>query len=277
VSSPRLAYTTCSRLPEGDEDAPAVFAALAARGVAASIEVWDDASVDWSTYDLVVVRSTWDWWDRRDDFVRWARSVPRLANPAPMIEWSTDKRYLADLPHGVPTAFWEAGAPAPGLPPAQRWIVKPTVSAGAYLTFATSDPAAAVEEIHAAGKTAMVQPYLDGIDERGETAVIYFGGEYSHTVRKAPVLTSPRGEDGKYPVDQLAPRTPTAAERRVADEVLAASPGGWTYARVDLVPGPDGEPLLLELEVAEPALFLAYDEGAVDRFAEALAAATLAS
>jgi len=202
--------------------------------------------------------------------------VPRLVNPAPIIEWSTDKRYLAELPHAVPTTFWEAGAPPGGLPAAQKWIVKPTVSAGAADTYATTEPAAAVEKIHALGKTAMVQPYLDGIDERGETALLYFAGEHSHAVRKAAVLTSPRGADGRYPVNQLTAREPTPDERRVADEVLAAAPGGWTYARVDLVPGDDGQPLLLELELAEPSLFLGYDERAARRFADALVAATLA-
>jgi hypothetical protein len=221
------------------------------------------------------VRATWDWWDRRDDFVAWARSVPRLANPAHIIEWSTDKQYLADLPHGIPTTFLSPGGRWDRPPGDETWIVKPTQSAGAYLTFATTDPAEAVEKIHDVGKVAMVQPYLDGIDDRGETALLYFGGEFSHAVRKAAVLTSPRGDDGKYPIDQLTPREPTPAERRVADEVLAAAPGGWTYARVDLVPGDDGEPLLLELEVAEPSLFLAYGESAVDRFADALVAAMM--
>lgn len=157
--------------------------------------------------------------------------------------------------------------------------MKPTQSAGAVHTYAVDADGVgeAVATIHALGKVAMVQPYLDGIDERGETALLFFDGRFSHAVRKAAVLTSPRGDDGLYPVDQLAAREATADERRVADDVLAAAPGGLTYARVDLVPGDDGQPLLLELEVAEPSLFLAYDDGAVDRFADALVAATLAT
>lgn len=190
-----------------------------------------------------------------------------------MIEWNTDKRYLADLPHAIPTTF---------LSPGERYdrpggdgtvVVKPTMSAGAHDTYATTDPAEAVERIHALGKTAMVQPYLDGIDERGETAMLYLGGTFSHAVRKGAVLSSPRGADGRYPVNQVSPREPTPVERRVADEVLAAAPTGWTYARVDLVPGPEGEPLLLELEVAEPSLFLGHAGGAAERFAAALVAA----
>lgn len=239
--------------------------------------MWDDPAVDWSSFDLVVVRSTWDWWDQRDRFLSWARSVPRLVNPAPMLEWNTDKRYLAELPHAISTTFCAPGRALAALPRAQKWVVKPTESAGAHDTYATDDPADAVARIHALGKAAMVQPYLDGIDERGETALVYLAGEYSHAVRKAAVLTSPRGADGRYPANQVTPRQPSPAERRVGDAVLAAAPDGWVYARVDLVPGPDGEPLLLELEVAEPSLFLAHADGAADRFASALAAATLSA
>lgn len=240
--------------------------------------MWDDPHVDWSAFDLVVVRSTWDWWDQRDRFLAWTRSVPRLTNPASMLEWNTDKRYLADLPHAVPTTFWVQGdrySRPRCTENVERWIVKPTQSAGAHDTYATTDPAEAVARIHALGKTAMVQPYLDGVDERGETALIYLGGTFSHAVRKAAVLSSPRGADGRYPENQVEEREPSVAERRVADEVLEAAPGGWTYARVDLVPGPDGTPLLLELELAEPSLFLAHASGAVEQLADALVAATV--
>ena len=224
------------------------------------------------------MRSTWDWWHRRDEFVAWARSVPRLANPAPVVEWSTDKRYLAELPHTIPTTFLEQGATYQVADCSEKWIVKPTQSAGAADTFAVDGDGVgeAVARIHALGKVAMVQPYLHGVDERGETALLYFGGRFSHAVRKKAVLSSPRGDDGLYPIDQLAPREPTPDELRVADDVLAAVGDDLVYARVDLVPGDDGQPLLLELEVAEPSLFLRHGEGAERRFADALVAATLA-
>ena len=122
AGGPRVALATCHFKPTLDDDGPALLAALAAAGVDASVEVWDDTHVDWSSYDLVVVRSTWDYIERREEFLAWAVTVPRLANPAGVLAWNTDKRYLADLPDAgvpvVPTVFVSPGEPfvPPGYP-----------------------------------------------------------------------------------------------------------------------------------------------------------------
>ena len=120
----------------------------------------------------------------------------------------------------------------------------------------------------------MVQPFLPAVDTYGETALVYLGGEYSHAIRKGPILVGPDvGGDVLYQEEQITSREPSGAEHAVAKAALASAPGGpWLYARVDLIPGTDGEPVLVELELTEPSLFLATAPGAARRLARAIAA-----
>ena len=235
---------------------------------------WDDSEADWASYDLVVVRGTWDYVPRRAEYLAWAASVPRLANPAQVLRWNTDKSYLGRLAAAgvpvVPTTYVEgAFAPPPG-----EYVVKPTVSAAAADTarYGPGDEAAArahVERLQAAGRGVMVQPYLRSVEEADETSVLFFGGAYSHGARKGAVLA---GDAALAPGDTpVGPREPSAAERAVAERVLAAIGEPLLYARIDLLAGPDG-PLLLEAELAEPYLFLQNAEGAAERFAAAIRA-----
>lgn len=247
--------------------------ALARAGVTAVGLPWD-ADADWASYDLVVVRSTWDYVARHEEFLAWAESVPRLANPASVLRWNTDKRYLSRLADaGVPvvpttyvTGAWE--------PPDGDFVVKPTVSAGADDTarYGPGDQAAAVAHVDrllAAGREVMVQPYLASVETTQETSVLYVGGGYSHGARKGRVLS---GTGALSPEEwDIGPREPSAAERDLADRVIAEVAAPLLYARVDLLAGPDG-PLLLELELTEPFLFLGMSDGAADRFAEAITA-----
>jgi hypothetical protein len=230
------------------------------------------------------VRSTWDYVEGRDAFLDWARAVPRLANPAPVLAWNTDKRYLAELaeaglPVG-PTTFLAPGEPA--APPARgEVVVKPTVSVGSLDTERHADPRAAADHVarlHEAGRTAMVQPYVAGVDTAGETAMLYVGGRFSHAIRKGPMLVDGRTTyDGLYVIEDIRPREPSAAEREVGEQVMAYVRerfGPPLYARVDLLPGEGGEPVLVELELTEPSLFLQMDAGAPDRLAAAIAQRT---
>jgi hypothetical protein len=275
--APRVALATCSGLPDLYEDDQSVLGPLAAAGVDVDTPVWDDPAVDWSSYDLVVVRSTWDYTLRREEFLTWARAVPRLANPADVLTWNTDKRYLAELAAaGVPVVPTEFIAPGEDYDlPLYEHVVKPTVSAGARDTrrfAAGEDSSEHAEALLAGGRHVMVQPYQPAVDQAGETAVLLFCGEHSHAARKAPVLVP--GLDDPDAV-AITPREASAAELDVARAALAAVP--WTqpllYARVDLVPGPDGAPVVMELELTEPCLFLRQSVGAADRFADAIRAA----
>lgn len=251
--------------------------ALAARGIEAVPAVWDDGAVDWSQFELVVVRSTWDYPARLDDFLAWADSVPRVLNSPDVLRWNTDKAYLATLAtETVPTSFLEPGAPfvTPDVP----FVVKPSVGAGSIgaARYDAADERASehVDRLHAAGKTVMVQPYLVAVDHEEELALHYVGGEFSHAVRKAAML--PRGAnpgEGLFVEERISATEPSAAELTLAEKTLAALPfdrSELLYARVDLLPGP----VVLEVELTEPSLYLGYAEGAAERFAAAIAAAS---
>jgi len=276
----RVALATCAEVAEGDEDAPALVAALADRGIEAVPAVWDDCTVEWAGFDLVVVRSTWDYAERRDAFLAWAASLPRVLNELEVLRWNTDKHYLGELELAgvpvVPTRFLEPGEPFAA--PEGRFVVKPAVSAGSRHS-ASYEPSQAGEAgehvlgLHAMGRTMMVQPYLDGIDTGGETAIVYLGGVYSHAVRKAPLLQpgQPPG-DALYLEEQVEPARPSEAEQAVAEAALGVAADGLLYARVDLVQGSES-PLVLEVELTEPSLWLGHAAGASERFADAIAAA----
>ncbi|NUU21150.1 MAG: hypothetical protein HOV68_06485 [Streptomycetaceae bacterium] len=282
----RVALATCAELPELDEDETAPIAPLAARGIAAEPAVWDDPKVDWDAYDLVVVRSTWDYFERRDAFVAWAETVPRLANPADVIRWNTDKTYLRELAAAdVPVAetTWLTPDRAGPLPTDGEYVVKPAVSGGSRDTgrYDLADPgqralaAGLATRLLAEGRTVMVQPYLHAVDTVGETALLFLGGHYSHAIRKDALLDGPVEEIGLYKPETVGPRTATDSELHAAQRALAAVPGGaerLLYARVDVIPDADGRPVVLELELTEPSLFLRYADGAPERFADAVAA-----
>jgi glutathione synthase/RimK-type ligase-like ATP-grasp enzyme len=280
--SPRVAIATCAELPKGEEDGPLLETALRACGIEPETMVWDDPATDWSVYDLVVIRSTWDYTDKLPAFREWIGAVPRLLNPPPVVAWNTEKTYLAELTAAgvptIPTTVLRPGAPFTA--PAGEFVVKPAVSAGSrdttrFLAGEGSAAGAEVARLHEAGRIVVVQPYVASVDARGETAVLFLGGAFSHSVTKGPMLTPDRRfVDRLYYEEDIAPRTATGAELAAAERALAAVPGGpeqLLYARVDLVDGEDG-PLVLELELTEPSLFLAHAPGAADRLAAAIVA-----
>jgi glutathione synthase/RimK-type ligase-like ATP-grasp enzyme len=277
----RVALATCSYFPEGDIDDAGLPAAI---GGDVTFAIWDDPAVDWAAFDLVVVRSTWDYQERRDAFLAWARGLgARLVNPPDILAWNTDKRYLHELAGAglpvVPTTLVEPGEPLTA--PDGEYVVKPTVSAGSRDTARfTADEgeraAALVAAIHAGGRIAMVQPYIASVDARGETALLFFDGAFSHAIHKGPLLrpgAEPTSE--VFAAETIEPRTPSDAELAVAHHILddvaprlgIAPP---LYARVDLVEDAAGTPLLLELELTEPSLFFAGDPARISRFAAAV-------
>ncbi len=279
-------------MPDLDEDGPLLVAALAERGFEARPAIWDDPSVNWSSYVAAVVRTTWDYIDRRSDFVAWAHdasSKTRLANPADVLEWNTDKHYLSALATtgvpAVPTVFVDPGAPVPSaaelaaaFPGAAELVVKPAVGAGSkdagrFRIETEAEPFARhLDGLVGADRSAMVQPYLEAIEHLGETALIFFGGRYDHAIRKSALLPPSGGAVDLAWHEKIEATEPTAAELAAARVVLDACDDvdRLVYARVDLVPAPDGTPLLIELECTEPDLFLRYCAGAATRFAEAV-------
>lgn len=287
MTDARVGLVTAAEAVGLDDDEAPLLAALRRRGVDARPVVWDDDAVDWGACDLAVLRSTWDYFRRREAFLRWARrtdAVTGLHNPPDVVAWNSDKRYLLELAAQglavVPSSVVAPGQPVV-LPDEGAFVVKPTVSAGSQDTGRyepCQQPAARahVERLHAAGRDVLVQPYLLDVDVRGETAVVHIGGTYSHAIRKGPILAGDvETVGGLFAREQIDAREPTGDECRAADAALAALPFAardLLYARVDLVPGADGAPLVLEVELVEPSLFLRTARGAADRFADAIAA-----
>lgn len=281
-----IAFVTSTVARDLDNDLPLLLAAATAHGTTADVLVWDDPSVDWSTYDAVVVRSCWDYTTRRDEFLAWAASVPRLHNDAAVLAWNTDKTYLRQLESaGVPIieTRWDV-APGDDVGEHDEWVVKPTISAGSKDTarWGTRDEVwAHSAELVAAGRTSMTQPYIASVDDEGETAMLFLGGTFSHAIRKGPLLE--RGEGVRQDRDSresITPRTPSDAQREVSEQAITAACEAMAtdrpplYARVDLVTAVDGSPLLIELELAEPSLFLNTSDGAAGRLVDATLALT---
>lgn len=253
-----------------DRDLPELARSLGAAGADVATVSWDDPRVDWERFDLVVIRSAWDYSERVTEFVAWAGRVARLtvlANPASVVRWNTDKRYLEDLAAAgvpvVPTRYLAPGD-APEIPDDGEFVVKPTSGAGARYAarYEKGEYEAAVrhiERMHGEGLTAMVQPYMPHIDETGERALVHIGGRFLHAIQKGAVLAPGTAyDDEKMPHPDLRPWQPTAAELAVAERALAAVPDSpeLLYARVDLVDDADGAPCVMELELVEPNLFL---------------------
>jgi len=279
-----VALVTAAAARHLDEDLPPLCAALGRAGIAHEVVVWDDPSVPWTDFELAVLRSTWDYPARRDEFVAWARRVPtRLLNAPEIVAWNTDKRYLRDLAlRGVPvvSTAWIGPTDPIELPEVGDFVVKPAIGAGAidsarYGQHRLAQAAAHVGRLQHQGRTAMVQPYLFGVDTQGETALVFFRGAFSHGVRKGPIFAAEtRYVEGLYAKEEIGPRAASPQELALARRALDAVPGGpepLLYARVDVAPDSDGSPLLLELELTEPSVFLCCAENAADRMAAAIA------
>ena len=235
----RIGLATSEEFPGLDPDDAPLLEAL---GDDAEPVVWSDPIVDWSKYDVILVRSVWDYFVRHTEFLAWLDRVRApMWNPADTIRWNSEKGYLRELEAAgvrtIPTA-WEGEVP---------WddaIVKPTVAGGSLgLRRATKG-----EPIEPG---QMAQPFLPEIT-RGELSLVFFDGEFSHAIRKTPA-------DGDIRVQPehggiVTPAEPTAEEMAIAERVLDAAGRDLLYARVDLV----GDGMLIELEAIEPRFFFEY-------------------
>lgn len=263
-----------------DPDGQILIDALADVDLDGSMCVWNDASVAWSEFDLTVIRSTWDYTDDLPRYVAWARAIPRLLNPLPIIEYSTDKHYLGDLARRshriVPTTFCDAGD-VPIFPDGP-FVVKPTVGRGAigaekYGPGEEERALAHVRQLHVSGGDVMIQPYISSIDDAGERALVFIDGSFSHAMTKAAMLNTPADiRDAAFRRRQMSvaeaePDAVAFAEAVMNEETFR----GILYGRVDLVMTSDGW-AIMELELVEPSLFLAYDDRAPRRLAEAIRA-----
>jgi glutathione synthase/RimK-type ligase-like ATP-grasp enzyme len=275
----RVALATCREFPALEADDARLVEPLARRGIVAAPAVWDDPAVDWAGFDLVVLRSTWDYPQKAAAFLAWIDRLPRVLNPAPVVRWNADKHYLRDLAAAgvpvVPTAFVAPGEAVtlPGGPV----VVKPAVGAGSkdaarYGPGQAGEAVAHVRRLHRAGMAALVQPYLDRVEADGEADLVFLGGRYSHAARKGAMLGGgPRVEGPLFFHEDIRPHEATPAERAVAERALAAVPGGadrLLYGRVDLLPAAGGGLVVTEVELIEPSLFLGHGPDSAERLAD---------
>ena len=288
----RIALVTAAAARNLDEDLAPLETAIRAVGVAPSIVEWDDATIGWYAFDLVVLRSTWDYSLRLPEFLRWVDRISpltTLVNPREVVRWNTDKHYLAHLARAgvpvVPSTFVEPGDDSSRALDAflagagDEFVVKPSVGAGSRdaQRYARDERDAALA--HAmrlldANRSVLLQPYLARVDAQGETALIFFAGSFSHAIRKGPLLKRGEGPTrALFATEHITPRTPSADEIAVAEQTLAAMPfGELLYSRVDLIHDDDGTPRVLELELTEPSLFFEHAPGSAERFANAILA-----
>jgi glutathione synthase/RimK-type ligase-like ATP-grasp enzyme len=286
-----IALVTAEVSRDLDEDLPILGAALERAGTQFHFVNWHDA-VDWSQYAAVFLRSPWDYHLRRDEFLAWLRDVSRATrvfNTYDVVEWNSDKRYLAELTiAGIPVVSTRFVATAGESTMrdvldevGNDIVVKPSISAGSHDTVRYRDASlvlgevvAHVSRILAAGAVAMIQPYESGIDERGETGMVWLNGMLSHSFRKGAILAEqPDMGNGLYAAEDIASRTATKEEVALGERIMAFLSSRFgappLYARVDVIPDADGKPQLMELELVEPSFFLAYAPGADDRVASA--------
>src|SRR5262245_15346280 len=274
----RLALATCTTVPDWEVDDRSFHAALAARRIDAPQVSWDDRNVDWSAFDAVLIRTTWDYQEKRSAFVAWAEqlTVP-LYNPADIVRWNTHKFYLRDLEaRGVPIVptEWLLRGTHPDIASlcrARGWrraFLKPCIGATARETirFEAGDPAA---QAHAARLLAhedlMLQPYLARVETEGELSAVFIDGQLTHGVRKVPVPGDYRVQDDFGAKDYLIDFPDVGLARRT----IEAAGSGLLYGRADFLIADDGLQLT-ELELVEPSLFFRHCRNAADLLADAL-------
>jgi glutathione synthase/RimK-type ligase-like ATP-grasp enzyme len=241
---------------------------------------WRDPSVNWNDFDVVVIRTTWDYQRDPGAFLdvlqRIESSAARLENSLDVVKWNLDKRYLRELADKsvsiVPT-FWDATYDEASF---AKWlrefgtdemIIKPTVSATAEHTYRMRSFDPTLTDVFSQ-RQFMVQPFMPNIVSEGEYSLFYFGGEYSHTILKAPKERDFRvQEEHGGIITAVEPSASLLDAGRKAFNAIQPAP---LYARVDLVRDKENDFALMELELIEPALYFRMDAESPRRFTAAL-------
>lgn len=286
----RLALATCSNLPDWECDDAPFHAALRERGVAFEELPWDRSDVDWSAFDACLIRTTWDYQDRPAAFARWIDETSRftrLINPAPVVRWNSHKGYLRELEEDglrlAPTEWLMRGdsVNVRELLADRGWkraFLKPLVGANSRetlrFTSQTAREAQSMLDRLLRNEDVVCQPYLESVETLGELSLLWFGGEYSHGVRKIPVAGDYRVQDDFGASDE--PYEPDGELRAFGEAILAAverrNPDDepLAYARIDFLLDDDGCPCLNEVELIEPSLFFRHSQDAAGKLADVL-------
>ncbi len=289
----RIALVSQLDLPTWEVDDAPLHAALRALGHEISQPAWDDEGVDWGTFDLAVLRTTWNYAHQVDRFVAWAEEVERatqLVHDAAVVRWNTHKSYLRQLEQAgvtlAPTLWFERGTDAEEAWEAMvgegwdRVFLKPLMGQTARETLRGSttetDRRSVMEHLARLlpVEPMMAQPYLASVETRGEHSAVFFGGSFSHGVRKVPVPGDYRVQDdfgaSDMPVEMSGAQLSLALQTLEAARGLLRRSRPFDYARIDMLEMAGGRWVLNELEVVEPSLFFRHAPRGAARFAQVL-------
>ena len=246
---------------------------------------WRQENRDWTSFDCVLIRTTWDYIQDRDLFVEKIKAIEAsgcpLFNNGKLVEWNSKKTYLQDLSKKgvtiIPTIWTQAKSTEQLWSLAQELsrgqvVIKPLVGAASVSTFSMEpkkpqDFEPVIQELEK--REVMIQPFMGKVLEEGEYSAHFFGGEFSHMVLKKPKPKDFRTQPQFGSVVEKREISPH--QRAFCESVLEHIPEDWLYARVDFINDDLNKPHLIELEMVEPALYFSYDERSGDRLVQALA------
>ena len=287
----RVAYLSC-RTYRGNPIAPGavppleeksrelILAAGAERGIAFDVIAWDEPGLETRGYDAAVIRTTWDYHERPERFLatleRFEQSGLPVLNSSAIVRWNMRKIYLQELGPSAIETIWAEKADAVTIAQAfdelgaAEIVVKPQVGAGSIRTVRLKRNAwSDADLIDAPLGAAMIQPFLRAIETEGERSLFWFGGKYSHAIRKVPQSGSWLANiPGKT---SFVAEVPPPAAMEAAEAARARSPKDLLYVRIDLVLGDDGKWRVIEIEAIEPYLFLDFAPEGARFFVDAIA------
>lgn len=279
-----VALATSQELKNLHFDDQHLLKALTDAGVNAMPVVWSDPKVDWGQFDCCVIRSTWDYSGRVEEYLAWARMVSQiipLHNLVEIIEWNCDKRYLQELAKKgiavVPSRFYDAGhkpewRPLLNQPGWHEVVVKPCVSASSYDTYRVNvvkfcELEGELDRLFAT-RPMMIQPYMTTVETQGEVSLFFIQGKFTHAIVKRP-------KPGDFRVQEeyggsIKGFKPPGPWRDLAREILDMTGKPLLYARVDLMVDDAGCALLSELELIEPSMYLRFGPECLTAFVSAI-------
>lgn len=281
-----VGYKKEERLSQGvanDEDTELINF-LINKGLDVVPTIWNDENVNWSGFDVAIIKSPWDYHNHLEEFLNWLERIEDLGvsilNPAEIIKWNSDKHYLKDIAEKglsvIPAEYLEKNSTFDNrffdLFKTEKLVVKPCVSAGAQNTVTVSksnfdERSREIEQL-LKEQDYMVQPFVEEI-KNGEWSFLFFNGKYSHCSLKTPKQGDFRVQH--YHGGSISYPTPEPLHIEQAGAYLKSLPQSTLYARVDGVLI-NNSFYLMELELIEPYLFLNGDKNLLDNYYQALIA-----
>jgi glutathione synthase/RimK-type ligase-like ATP-grasp enzyme len=260
---------------------------LAGIGWETSVLSWRQKDIPWSEFDVVIIRSTWDYWDDVEGFLHALQDIDqqtRLANPLSLVRWNLAKTYLRDLErNGVPIVptLWKDHLDLQAVQAcftelaSDEIVIKPVIGANGVDAFRlhSAMPVSEFEKVAAcfpakAGRAAMAQPFMPHILDEGEYSLFYFNGKYSHAILKVPAAGEFRSQEERGA--EIRSVNPEALLRSRVEQAIATLKPAPLYARIDLVRDAERDFRIMELELIEPSMYLRTEAGAPARFAQAI-------